>query len=317
MTVPLCGVTNIQMRLRAFSSLLVATFVLTFKVTANDPFDQSRVPLEADTADTNLAKIVLLAGSPSNKPGQHEYFAGCALFSQWLRQTPGVWPVMARDGWPKNEKIFDGAKSVVIFMDGGTKQTFLEPARWARLQKLLADGAGLVMLHQAVDYPLGPDKEMKEWLGGVWLRDIGCRGHWDMEMRPQGDHPILRGVKAFPVKGDGWLYNLHFASDSKKFTPLLAGPVPENSRTTAAAKKHAGRDELMGWCFERANGGRSFGFTGADLHANWALADQRRFVLNGILWTARHDIPADGARAEFTPEDLKVNLDDKRATDAK
>ena len=273
-------------------------------------FDQSTVPLEAESPDVSLAKVVLLAGSPANKAGQHEYFAGCALLKQWLQQMPGVWPVMVRNGWPTNESILKGARTVVVYVEGGGKQPFFEPTRWARLKQLMDSGAGLVMVHQAVDFPIGPDREVKEWLGGVWTRDIGCRGHWDMELKPLAAHPVLRGVGSFPVKGDGWLYNLHFAN--ARVTPLLAGPVPASSRTTPDAKQHAGRDEVMAWAFERGNDGRSVGFTGCDLHHNWALPEQRRLLLNSILWTARLPVPAGGAPASFSPVDLEKNLDDKR-----
>ena len=286
------------------------TALITLPVSAAISYDQSTVPLEADSSDSSLAKVILLAGSPANKSGQHEYFAGCALLAQWLEQTPGVWPVMARNGWPTNESIFKGARTVVIYVEGGGKQPFFEPPRWARLKQLMDAGAGLVMVHQAVDFPIGPDREVKEWLGGVWTRDIGCRGHWDMELKPLAEHPVLRGVGAFPVKGDGWLYNLHFAD--ARVTQLLAGPVPANSRTTPDAKKHAGRDEVMAWAFERGNGGRSVGFTGCDLHRNWALPEQRRLMLNAILWTAKLPVPAAGASAHFSPADLEKNLDDKR-----
>ena len=277
-------------------------------------YDQSTVPLEADSSDASLAKVVLLAGSAANKSGQHEYFAGCALLAQWLQQTPGVWPVMVRNGWPTNESILKGARTVVIYVEGGGKQPFFEPPRWARLKQLMDSGAGLVMVHQAVDFPIGPDREVKEWLGGVWTRDIGCRGHWDMELKPLAEHPVLRGVGAFPVKGDGWLYNLHFAH--ARVTPLLAGPVPASSRSTPDAKKHAGRDEVMAWAFERGNGGRSVGFTGCDLHRNWALPEQRRLMLNAILWTAKLPVPDGGAAASFSPADLEKNLDDKRTNTA-
>ena len=274
-------------------------------------FDQSTVPLEAESPDVSLAKVVLLAGSPANKAGQHEYFAGCALLKQWLQQMPGVWPVMVRNGWPTNESILKGARTVVVYVEGGGKQPFFEPPRWARLKQLMDSGTGLVMVHQAVDFPIGPDREVKEWLGGVWTRDIGCRGHWDMELKPLAAHPVLRGVGSFPVKGDGWLYNLHFAN--ARVTPLLAGPVPASSRTTPDAKQHAGRDEVMAWAFERGNDGRSVGFTGCDLHHNWALPEQRRLLLNSILWTARLPVPAGGAPASFSPADLEKNLDDKRS----
>src|SRR5437763_10497343 len=127
--------------------LLFSFAALTLRAEIN-PFDQSDVPLEVDSPDAKLTKIVLLAGSVSNKSGQHEYFAGCAMLMKWLKQTPGIWPVMAREGWPKNEKIFDGAKAVVYYGDGGGKQPFLQPDRWQLLQNLVEKNhAGLVLLH--------------------------------------------------------------------------------------------------------------------------------------------------------------------------
>src|SRR6185436_10020414 len=75
--------------------------------------------LAADPAETKPAKVVLLAGVASSKPGQHEYFAGCALLTDWLKKTPGVTPVLVRGGWPSNESVFDDAQCVVAFMDGG------------------------------------------------------------------------------------------------------------------------------------------------------------------------------------------------------
>ncbi len=295
-----------------------AALLLAFTVvsaTATDPFDQSGVPLEVEARDAKLAKIVLLAGSPSNKSGQHEYFAGCALMMDWLKANPGVHPVMARDGWPKNEAVFKGAKAVVYFGDGGGKQPFIDPAKWKVIESLVDGGAGLVLLHQAVDFPLGPDQEIKKRAGAVWLKDIGCRGHWDMDFPEIPKHAVTRGVKPFSLKGDGWLYNLHFTPTG--VTPLLAGAVPDKTRTTPHAKSHNGRSEIMAWAFERPDGGRSFSFTGCDLHKNWEVESQRKLVINGILWAAGLPVPENGAKVPFKPEDLQKNLDDKRAAGAK
>src|SRR5947199_9528896 len=84
-----------------------------------DPYDQSKVPLEKQPTDPKLTKIVLVAGRASHGPGEHEFFAGCAVLMKLLEQTPGVFPVMARDGWPKDPKTFAAAKAVVFYMDGG------------------------------------------------------------------------------------------------------------------------------------------------------------------------------------------------------
>lgn len=290
---------------------LASLLVLSASLHAADPHDQSGVPLEVDAPDAKLTKIVLLAGGPSSKAMAHEYFAGCALLMDWLKQQPGVWPVMARD-WPKNEKVLEGAKCVLYFGDGGGKQPFVEPARWAKLNQMLDGGAGLVLLHQAVDFPKGPDGDkVQDWLGGVFRSDIGCRGHWDMDLKPVGTHPVLRGVKPFAAPGDGWLYNLHFAE--KGFAPLIVGQVPDKSRTSADAKEHNGRDEVIGWAHQRGGGGRGFGFTGADLHKSWSYESQRKFVVNGILWSAGLEVPADGAKTKFDEADLNKNLDKKAA----
>ena len=294
---------------------LASVFVLATLVHAADPHDQSGVALEVDSPDPKLAKIVLLAGGPSSKAMAHEYFAGCALLMDWLKQQPGVWPVMARD-WPKNEKLLDGAKCVLYFGDGGGKQPFIEPARWAKLSKMLDAGCGLVLVHQGMDFPKGPDGDkVQGWLGGVFRSDIGCRGHWDMDLKTTGEHPVLRGVKPFAAPGDGWLYNLHFAEKDKGFTPLIVGQVPDKSRTSADAKQHNGRDEVIGWAHQRAGGGRGFGFTGADLHKSWSYESQRKLVVNGILWSAGLEVPKDGAKTTFVDDDLNRNLD-KKATPA-
>jgi hypothetical protein len=298
---------------RAFGLFAVACVSLSATCTAFgaevDPFDQSKVPLEVDSADAKGTKIVLLAGTPSNKSGQHEYFAGCAVMMELLKQTKGVHVVMARDGWPKNEAIFKNAKAVVYFGDGGGKQPFLEPAKWSIIEGLMKEKAGLVLLHQGVDFPLGPEKEIMAWMGGVFLKDKGCRGHWDMEFPEIGTHPVLGGVKPFKLAGDGWLYNMHFAD--KGVTPLLSGVVPDKSRTNPDAKKYIGRAEVMAWAYQRPEGGRGFAFTGCDLHKSWSDENQRKLVVNGILWSAGLEIPKGGAPVAFNDADLQKNLDKK------
>jgi len=292
---------------------LLALPLLAFAA-APSPYDQSAVPLEVDAPKPGLTKIVILAGGPSSKAMAHEYFAGSALLLEWLKQQPGVWPVLARE-WPANERIFEGAACVVYYGDGGGKQPFLGEKRWATFARMMERGVGLVLLHQAMDFPAGPDADkVKGWLGGVFLKDIGSRGHWDMEFKNIPTHEVTRGVKPFAAPGDGWLYNLHYAPGA---VPLLTGAVPDKSRSTADAKTHAGRAEIIAWAFTRADGGRGFSFTGADIHQGWTYPSQRTLVLNGILWAARRPVPAEGVQVAFDSAGLQRNLDDKRAPAAK
>ena len=88
-------------------------------------YDQSGVILEKDILP-GAPKIVLIAGRMSHGPMEHEFFAGTAILQKMLKQN-GVNGVMARDGWPKDEKIFDGGAAVMIYADGGGGHPLLPP----------------------------------------------------------------------------------------------------------------------------------------------------------------------------------------------
>jgi hypothetical protein len=282
---------------------------------AVDPYDQANVPLEVEPpADFKGKKIVLVAGKQSHGPGDHEFFAGCAILMNLLKQTPDVWVVMARDGWPKNEKIFDGAAALVFYMDGRGGHPVVmkdkEGDRMDRIQKVLDKGAGWVNLHYAVDYLPEHGKRVLDWMGGYYEPNYSINPHWDATFRALPKHPITNGVKPFTLR-DEWYYNMRFVEDMKNVTPILTAVPPDGTRGTAAAKMYPGRPEHVAWAYERANGGRGFGFTGAHFHRNWADEDFRRIVVNAILWSAKIEVPEGGAKVAFDPADLNKNLDRK------
>jgi len=72
-----------------------------------------------------------------------------------------------------------------------------------------------------------------------------------------------------------------------------------------------GREETMMWTYERKDGGRGFGFTGGHTHANWGDENQRKVVLNAIVWIAKAEVPRNGVESTVTPEQLSANLDPK------
>ena len=289
----------------------IAPLFVAVSLFAADPYDQSGVPIEVDTSDRSLKKIVLIAGKPSSKPLGHEYFAGCALFMNWLKQTPGVFPVVARDGWPKDESIFENASSVVFYMDGGDKIPFLDAKRWKLVHRLAREKVGLVFLHQMVDFPDKRADAAKALLGADWQADKGGRGHWESSFTKFPDHPVGRGLKPFKIN-DGWLYNLHFVEGMKGVTPILVTVPPMSSRKNAELLANPEREELIAWTYDRADGGRSFAFTAADWHPNWEVESVRRTVINGILWTAGVSIPKGGAPVRLDPGSLNRNLDKKK-----
>ncbi|HSQ56382.1 MAG TPA: ThuA domain-containing protein [Gemmata sp.] len=283
-----------------------------------DPYDQSKVALELEPPPGFKGKrILIVAGRQSHGAGEHEFFAGSAILMNLLKQTEGVFPIMARDGWPKNEKLLDTADCIVMYMDGGGGHPAIRPDRMKMIQKQLDHGAGWVNLHYAVEYPVKQgDRDIagpvKGWLGGYYETGYSINPHWDAVIRSLPKHPITRGVKPFTLL-DEWYYGLRWIDDMKGITPILQAVPPDNTRRTEHTKLHAGRIETMAWAFERPDAakGQSFGFTGAHFHRNWADENFRRVVINAILWCAKIEVPENGAKVDFDPADLNRNLDRK------
>lgn len=275
-----------------------------------DPFDQSGVPLEVEPTDPKAVKVVLIAGRQSHGPGDHEFFAGTVILCKMLRQN-GVFPVMARDGWPRNEKIFEGARAVVFYMDGRRGHPLVQGDRMALIQREIIDkGGGFVNLHYAVDYDKKPGETILKWLGGFYDAEISINPHWDGDFRALPEHPVTRGVKPFKIR-DEWYYNMRWNDGMKGVTPILKSAPPDNTRRTKDSAKYPGREEITAWTFEAENGHRGFGFTGGHKHANWGNEDFRRLVTNAILWTAKVDVPAAGATADLDPSEVFRHMDRK------
>jgi type 1 glutamine amidotransferase len=279
---------------------------------AKDPHDRSGIPIEVQPTDPKAVKIVLIAGDAGtgHGPGEHEHFAGSLLLWRMLQQTPGVAPVLVENGWPKDPAAtFKDARAVVFYMDGGGKQPTIAHAD--EVQKMVDAGVGIVHVHQAIDYPSGEaGRRAMSWLGGVYDgKKGGARGHWDESFDKFPEHPITRGVEPFKLN-DGWILKLQFVPGLKGVTPLM--------RTTQLSPKKTdkpieGNANIVCWAYDRPDGGRSFVLTGGHGHKNWALPGLRRLVVNGILWTAKVEIPAGGAPVELKPEDLNTGLEKKPA----
>lgn len=245
--------------------------------------------------DSAKRKIVLIAGEITkiDTAGHHDYLAGCECLQVLLRQTDGVETVRINDGWPQNDSILDGASSIVFYTDGGGKQAFLDsPQRIAKIQLLVDAGVGIVMIHQAVDFPDKFAEQGRSWLGGVYQKDQSGRGHWPSRHVDFPTHPATNGVTPWQIN-DGWLNGIQFVVGMKGVTPLVwSGKDVEESR--------AGLDNhVVAWTYDRPAGGRSFSFSGLDAHSAWELPGMRQLVVNGILWSAGVQIPEKGAPSEI------------------
>jgi type 1 glutamine amidotransferase len=293
----------------AFAVLWTAALVLPVRAGDKAPKVPKNITLEEQAPDAKSKTILFIAGSNFFKAGEHEYIGGCAVLMDLVRQTPGTFPVLALD-WPKNPQTFAAARTIVFFLDGGDKHAVLKGDRLAQIQKLADAGVGLVMLHQGVDIPKDHGDRMRDWMGAAWEKGYSQRAHWVTEFKTFPDHPIMRGVTPFKID-DGWLYKLRFVPDMKGIAPLL--------RTVSPKVPGAKLDDnaVVAWAYERKGGGRSFTFTGGHLHSSLAEEGYRRFLVNGILWTANMEIPAAGAPVALSSGGLDRYLEKRGAVKEK
>lgn len=267
-------------------------------------------------------KIVILAGHASHGPGDHEFHAGSLLLQKCLAGRDDVVVEVHRDDWPTNEAAaFAGADAVIVYSDGNAAHPYYPPEHRAVIRRLAEAGVGLGFMHFAVGaVPDEMGADMQDWLGAYYQSAFSANPMWTPQWEPWSEHPITRGVQPFAIE-DEWYFHLRFREDGVgKVTPILhakpgaavrAGPYVYPRGPYPHIMANLGRAEVVMWTYERANGGRSFGFTGGHNHEGWGEPDFRRIVLNALLWSAGADVPAAGVQSTVTPADLAANLDPK------
>jgi type 1 glutamine amidotransferase len=271
--------------------------------------------------DSSGKKIVFVAGTPSHPPAEHEYRAGCLLLQKCLSDVPGLQTVVYSNGWPADANAFDGADAIVLSMDGGSGHAAIQDNHLAQLGELMDKGVGLACIHWAVEIPKEKgESEFIQWMGGAYEAGWSVNPTWLANYSTLPDHPITRGVTPFQIH-DEWYFHMRFQPDMKGVTPILSAVAPDstmerpdgphsgNPAVREAVAKH--EPQVMAWAYERPNGGRGFGFTGAHYHKNYGDENFRKIVLNGILWIAKVEVPANGVESKVSEEDLKANMDDK------
>ncbi len=278
--------------------------------------------------------IVLIAGRPSHPRGMHEFRAGCLLFAKALSDVPGVSVQVYFNGWPTktvdgqvvdDDAALDTADAILIYADGGKGHPAIQDDRIKVLDRLAAKGVGLGFAHYAVEVPVGaPGEAMHRWVGGFYEDHFSVNPMWTPPFDKFPVHPVTRGVEPFATL-DEWYFNMRWSTDpavKARITNLLvATPSDEVRKGPYVSPKgpydhiiaDSGKPETMMWVYERPDGGRSFGFTGGHTHAHWGNPNQRKLMLNALLWMAKVEVPAHGVEDKITPADLTANLDDKPA----
>jgi type 1 glutamine amidotransferase len=272
-------------------------------------------------------KILFLAGPKDHgAPGRHEYERDLRTLAQSLENASnleGVTTQLIVGKAPRDLASFKDVAAIVINSSSDRAENEVHPlfpqnpttnyrgydAQTAEFLKsfdehIRQNGVGIVLLHYATwaensrarEYYLG-------WTGGLWVQAGSKNPVDEWAMKPLARHPILRGVRPWQYRDE--VFCRFFLPNDKRRTDLL-------SATPKADRFNMG-SQIAAFAYQRDDGGRGFVFGGLDFRDNLALDNYRRFLMNGIAWAARIEIPKTGIQSptpdvsDVTPKAVKTS----------
>lgn len=266
-----------------------------------------------------VKKIVFIAGPKQHgAPGRHEYekdLRELAWSLEHATNLPHVKTQVLVGKMPRDLSVLQDADEIVIDGNGDwlkTETGVLFPqmadtdglhydadtTAWLKsLDALIKQKhIGLTIFHYSmwVDNRAGRTA-LLDWFGGLWIPYASHNPVDTWTVQPMnGAHPILSGIQPWTYREE--MYSRYFLFDNPGRTELLEAR-PSDPKNGIAF-------DPVSWAYARPDGGRSFVWGGADFHDNLhSVASYRKFLLNGIAWTAGLDVPAGGVEAPKQPED--------------
>ena len=264
-------------------------------------------PVEA--ADT---KVLFLAGPRDHGgPGRHEYerdLRTLALSFERSTNLPGVMTQVIVGALPRDLEAVKDAAVIVINSssdraDNETHPLFppnpstngrgYDPETTAYLKQLneliKANRIGVVIFHYSLWAENWAARQVyMGWTGGLWVQGVSKNpvDEWTMTFESK-KHPILRGVQPWTFR-DEVFCRFFLPDDARRTNLLLATPREDKVRIGP---------QIASWAYEREDGGRSFLYGGLDFRDNLVRDDYRKFLLNGITWAARMEVPKKGVES--------------------
>ena len=263
-------------------------------------------------------KIVFLAAPKDHGvPGRHEYEKDLRVLAYCLEHSSNLKDITTKvyvGKAPGIDELKDAA-AIVVESDGDrsanehhplfpanatTDHGKYSPEAAAFLKdfdELMKKGVGLVVFHYATEIDNETARQYyTDWVGGYYASEPGVRNNpvdqWSIALQNEG-HPILRGVHPWSYKEEIFTkFQLH---EGPQLTPLIIA--------TPAAANFGPR--IVSWAYQRKEGGRGFVMGGMDMHANLLLEDNRRLLLNGIVWAARIEVPVGGVASTVSEDVMK------------
>ena len=264
-------------------------------------------------------RVVIVVGPSNHPPGSHEVAAGGRLMQWSLENMGNVSGVKAEVfyEWPKDRSVLETASTIVFIGDTFPPQRMPDSTAILKdVGEMMKRGIGLVCVHYATGLraqDVEPDgaHPLLRWMGGYFA--TGTPHHksvakvfQSVTIRPAAaGHPVSRGWREFMVDDEPY-YNNYFGPDGNK--PAANVTV----LATAMLPPEAPKREAVAWGAERTDGGRGFAIVMPHFYKNWANEDLRRFILNGIVWTGKLDVPSGGVQTptpdltRFGPESVEL-----------
>jgi type 1 glutamine amidotransferase len=295
-------------RRRILTSLILASLLVSAA---------ALIAAGGQAAQTPKKKIVFLAGPKDHgAPGRHEYekdLRELAWSLENAKNLPGIETKVLVGKAPRDLSVLEDADAIVIDSSGdwqrnethvlfqqfqATDGRTYDAETTAYLQKLdqlvRQKGIGITIFHYTmwVENWVGR-RYYLNWFGGLWIPYASHNPVDTWAIKPFSvEHPVLRGVKPWSFRDE--VFSRYFLFDNPKRIELLEG-TPSNANN--------GAPRPVSWVYDRQDGGRSFVWGGADFHDNMhSVEDYRRYLLNGIIWTAKIDVPVGGVVAPPPPE---------------
>lgn len=247
-------------------------------------------------------RVLLFVGPSSHPPGTHEVSAGAKLVAWCLEHAENVsgFKTEVVTKWP-DAAALDDVATVVFSGDRFPPAEMPEgPQMMADLTKMMDRGCGIVCFHYATGLKieqLPPDRDhpLLRWMGGYFATgkspDRSIAKIFDATIEPgTGDHPVLRGWKAFSLHDEPY-YKNYFGPGgmAQNVTPIATAMLPPD----------APQKETVGWAVSRPDGGRGVGVVMPHFYKNWQINDLRMLILNAVVWTAKRDVPVEGVRTKL------------------
>jgi type 1 glutamine amidotransferase len=241
--------------------------------------------------DQPKTKILFIGKNPDHPYGSHMYLHTCGMLAKCVELTPGVETVVS-NGWPKDAKTLEGVKAIVIYTSPAA-EFLLEGPHRNQVDQLMKKGAGLVTIHWASSiYQKNLDQLGPTWLsylGGTWVSNVGLSGGKSNLKQLIPEHPVCRGWQQYEIEDEYYL-----------------DPIIKNAKPLLQVQERKGKEVIVGWVYERPDGGRSFATTLGHPYKNFQIEPFRRMIVNAILWAAHREVPRDGAPVNVSQEALAL-----------